>query len=103
MVSALQTLRAVASPVVVGTGVAVTGEILSLKLHENAYGVREVMTVRDSRGFKVWGTQPSALYGAVVGDCVTFLANVEVSDRDETFGFFKRPRKARNLTNERET
>lgn len=72
----------------------VTGEIISMKLHENAYGTREVMTVKDERGFKVWGTQPRSLYEAQKGDKVTFLATVEVSDRDEFFGFFRRPTRA---------
>lgn len=86
--------RADASPVVTGKGVRITGEIISMKLHENSYGTREVMTVKDERGFKVWGTQPRSLYEAQVGDKVTFLATVEVSDRDESFGFFRRPTRA---------
>lgn len=81
------------SPVVEGK-IQVTGRIVSLKLHENDYGVREVMTVLDDRGFKLWGTQPRSLYSAKVDDRVTFMATVERSDRDETFGFFKRPTKA---------
>lgn len=81
-----------ATPVVTGT-VQITGEIISVKFQDNAYGGRLVMTVRDDRGFKVWGSVPSSI-SAERGQRVTFLASVEVSDRDETFGFFKRPRKA---------
>jgi hypothetical protein len=32
------------------------------------------------------------------GDHVRMVANVTASDRDETFGFFKRPRKAEITT-----
>lgn len=81
------------APVVEGK-IVVTGEIISIKLHQNAYGVREVMTVRDDRGFKVWGTQPTSLYDAEVGSRVTFTATVKKSDNDETFRFFRRPTKA---------
>lgn len=80
------------SPVVEGT-VQITGKVLSTKFQQNAYGGRLVMTVRDDRGFKVWGSVPSGL-AIEKDDRLTFLASVEKSDRDETFGFFKRPRKA---------
>lgn len=60
---------------------------------------RTVITVLDDRGFKVWGTAPSAIDHKIeVGTKVAFDAKVEVSDRDETFGFFKRPTKAEVLT-----
>jgi hypothetical protein len=52
------------------------------------------MTVRDDRGFLVWGSVPAALGGIEQGDRVQFNATVTKSDRDETFGFFKRPTKA---------
>jgi hypothetical protein len=86
--------KAKMNPVVEGKGITITGTIVSIKIHENDYGIREVMTVRDDRGFLVWGTQPASLYDAIVGSRVSFIANIEKSDRDETFGFFKRPRKA---------
>jgi hypothetical protein len=85
--------QAAASPVVAGDAIVITGEIVKLGV-TNGQFPREVMTVRDDRGFKVWGTQPRSLYDARKGDRVTFTAAVEVSDRDETFGFFKRPKKA---------
>jgi hypothetical protein len=89
-----------AAPVVEGDAVQITGEVLSLKRQENAYGGRLVMTVKDDRGFKVWGSVPSGLKldqqreGRLTGKRVSFIAQVSKSDRDETFGFFKRPRKA---------
>lgn len=85
--------------------IKVTGKVVSTGTKENAYGVRHVMTVRDDRGFKVWGTVPSGLVvpvldieGNRVGirgldqdDRVEFVGAVTRSDRDETFGFYKRP------------
>jgi len=72
----------------------IVGEIVKLGVSENAYGVRQVMTVKDAKGFKVWGTVPTALADAEVGDKVEFNAEVTRSDKDECFGFFKRPTKA---------
>ena len=89
--------RARAQPVIVGYGLVITGEVVSVKLHESKYGVKLVMTVKDDRGFCVWGTVPQHLSEIQRGQRLTFQANVEVSDRDETFGFFKRPRHARVL------
>ena len=58
------------------------------------YGVQYKMIVLDDRGFQVCGTQPASIEDAEVGDRVTFVAKVTVSDRDNTFGFFNRPSKA---------
>lgn len=82
-----------AAPVVEGKAVQITGKVLSTKFQDNAYGGRLVMTVADDRGFKVWGSVPSGVQPEK-DDRITFIASVEKSDRDETFGFFKRPRKA---------
>ena len=83
------------TPVIEGR-IPITGTVLSVKWQENGYGGREVMTVRDDRGFKVWGSTPS---GVTVdrGNIVAFVATVTKSDRDESFGFFKRPTKAEVL------
>ncbi len=80
------------SPVVEGKGVQISGEVVNTSVKETAYGTRFVMIVLDDRGFKVWGSQPGAVE-VNEGDRISFVANVERSDRDETFGFFKRPRK----------
>ena len=88
--------QANAKPVVEGKRVIITGEVVSVKWQENGYGGREVMTVKDDRGFKVWGSVPSSI-DAHRGDRITFTADVEKSDRDDTFGFFKRPTKAELL------
>lgn len=112
-----------ASPVIEGR-IAITGEIISIKNQENAYGMQTKILVRDERGFKVWGTLANALADALYdayhaaeqesrGDAyrwaeygpsdwhqgakgrkVTFTAKVTASDDDETFGFYNRPTKA---------
>jgi hypothetical protein len=97
-----------ATPVPEGTQ-TVTGVVLSIV---NKYDPRydkttAKMTVRDDRGFKVYGTLPRSLEysgyldgvstGANRDDRVTFTAELTRSDRDQAFGFFKRPRDARKL------
>lgn len=75
--------------------ITVTGEIVKLDTTDGYMpgDIRYVMTVKDDTGFLVWGTRPSALSRVEKGDRVTFTASVEQSDRDECFGFFKRPSK----------
>ena len=85
----------------------ITGTIISTDLRENAFGSQWKMLVRDDSGFKVWGSVPSKLFEICAEDDVwphgkdlkgkriTFTAAVEVSDRDEKFGFFKRPTKTK--------
>ena len=88
--------------------IEITGTVLSSKWKDTDYGDRQVMTVKDDRNFIVWGSVPGSLqgdwdadgefiYGARRGDRITFTAAIEVSDRDECFGFFKRPTKAEFL------
>lgn len=82
------------APVIEGK-IEITGKIIGLGSKEYGYGEsRLVMTVLDDRGFKVWGTKPSALYGTERGDRVRFIATVEAARDSENFGFFKRPSKA---------
>ncbi len=73
--------------------VEVTGTVLSTKWVENQYGSTLKMLVEDRRGFKVFGSVPSALDN-VRGRSVSFTAALEPSQDDEKFGFFKRPTKA---------
>lgn len=87
----------------------VTGEIVKEYWKDGYPSNRHVMIVRDDRGFKVWGSVPSGLYEEVEGenhshtivprsgDRVTFTAALEQSPEDPTFGFTKRPTKARTL------
>jgi hypothetical protein len=80
----------------------IAGEVVSAKVQEGYYGSTYKMLVKDDRGFKVWGTVPAsideAVYNGRLEDGATirveFVATVEASDDDDTFGFFKRPSKA---------
>ena len=86
----------------------ITGEILSIKTRDGFYGLEIKMIVKDDRGFKVWGTVPSKLLNAadearefngkhyldwLKGKRVSFSANLEASEDDIKFGFYKRPTK----------
>ena len=79
--------------------VAITGEVLSTKWQDSAYGRSLKMLVKDDRGFKVWGSVPSSM-NPNRGDRITFMAAVQPSQDDEKFGFFKRPTKAMFLDEE---
>lgn len=83
--------------------VIIVGKVVSTDVKDTPYGSRCVMTVRDDRGFVVWGTEPSKILlpngqpcaFLSIGDRIEFTATVERSDRDECFGFFTRPTKAK--------
>lgn len=77
--------------------VTITGVIIKDEIKENDWGTRRVMTVRDDAGFCVWGSYPTfeGYAWPSVNDRVTFTATVERSDRDASFGFYKRPTKAK--------
>jgi hypothetical protein len=80
-----------------GKGLVISGEVLSTKWQDSDYGgsLKMLIKVTTLLGtFKVWGSVPASIRPEV-GDSVTFTANVTRSDRDESFGFFKRPRLAR--------
>lgn len=101
-------------PVVTGR-VEIQGEVVSTKSYETDYGTAYKMLVKDARGFKVFGSIPSNLWSEVeflgaykklawnetdgvmtklVGMEVKFVATVEESRDDKSFGIFKRPAKA---------
>ena len=52
--------------------------------------------VQHDDGWKVWGTCPKA-FGSdeskIVGQTIQFVAKIEPSSDDATFGFFSRPTK----------
>lgn len=90
----------------------IVGEVVAAKWVDNDFGGALKITVLTESGHRVWGTAPSAIAslpifsddehtivagyrGVTAGDKVAFTAAVERSDRDETFGFYKRPTKAR--------
>lgn len=82
-------------PVVEGNGITIEGTVVSTRWEQ--FWEKYNMLIEDDRGFRVWGTVPSAMYVLDVAHCkgarVRFVANVTKSDKDESFGFFKRPRK----------
>lgn len=101
--------EAAAEPVPVTTDrIEVEGEIISLKVQDGympGTSVTKVL-VKTTRGFKLWGSLPSAISnaGPVEGDYelrgkrVAFSAKVEPSKDDPKFGFFSRPTRARVVT-----
>lgn len=74
------------------------GTILTVKLQESFYGDTLKMLVQvptEEGAFKVWGSVHSSLLDEDLrGRLVQFTATVERSDKDEAFGFYKRPTKA---------
>lgn len=74
-----------------------TGEVLGRRVQEGHWSNTEKMLVRLDDGNKVWGTVPIDLLDVEVGQRVQFTATVEVSAKDEHFGFFSRPKKGKVL------
>ena len=75
-----------------GERVAFIGTILGVKDQETQWGSSQKMLFKDDRGFKLWG----ACLGPK-GNRVAFTARVEISDKDNCFGFFKRPTQVETL------
>lgn len=92
----------------------VTGEIISAKWKDSAYGMQAKMTVKvpyDGGFFLVWSTIPAHIVDDVErydesknragsiedlkGETVTFTASLSRSDTDAHFAFAKRPSKGR--------
>lgn len=76
--------------------IEVCGEVVSTRWQEGLYpgsGSMKMLLVCD--GYKLWGSVPSVEgYGVDVGAKLKFMARVEPSKDDPSFGFFKRPTKA---------
>ena len=94
-----------------------TGVVIKTDVKDTGYGLRHVMTLKEDRGFILWGSIPSNLdmfdflqtcpdtgdtwvdqRTLQRGDRVNFTATSEMSDRDSKFGFYKRPAKAELIT-----
>lgn len=77
--------------------VQVTGTVLSTKVVEGQFGTQIKCLVEDDSLFKVWGTAPASLLAitdqGLRGCRVTFSGELEPSQDDPKFGFFKRPTK----------
>jgi hypothetical protein len=79
----------------------IEGTILSVKSVDGYFGATTLkMLVEDDRGFKVYGTTPDVILGqegGLRGRKVRFNASVEPSEKDNCFGYYKRPTKAQLL------
>lgn len=95
--AAAEAARPAPVPVVTGDAVVITGTIRTIKWQQSQWGGALKCRVVDDRGFAVWGTLPAAVDEAEVGDRITFIATVEVSDNDPSFGYHKGPKKARRV------
>lgn len=100
-----------AEDVIEGT-ITVTGEVISAKYKYTQFGETLKITVRDDRGFKVYGTCAKQLQAKMgmeadefytdeqmkdlfVGRRIEFTATVNQAEGDTKFGFFSRPRDAK--------
>lgn len=73
--------------------ITISGTILAIKNHESQFGLSWKMLVLDDRKFKIWGSLPSKLSVEDKGKKVKFDAMITKSNKDQSFGFFKRPTK----------
>ena len=86
-----------------GERIVVRGTAVSVKEREGFNGPELKMTVKvptAGGSWLCWGTVPTALLDdqeALRGTEVEFTAKVVKGDKDEHFGFFKRPTKARRI------
>jgi len=81
----------------------ITGEVVSRKFSENAYGLTDRITVLVETVYGHWilnCTTPAALTGTRFkrGDTVRLTATITPSDTDPSFAFGKRPTKASVVT-----
>ena len=80
--------------------ILITGEVVLTKWKYTEFGEVLKMIVKSDDGFKVWGSVPRTIEGdeeTLKGKRVKFMARVQVSDKDECFGFYSRPTKAELL------
>lgn len=73
--------------------IEVTGKVLAVKC-DDVYGIYKIL-VESSEGWRVWGSRPASLREVKIGDIVFFRGTIKRSDKDPSFGFFKRPTRAR--------
>ena len=70
--------------------VKIEGTVVKTETRETQWGFREVMVVKSVDGWVTWGSVPSGV--TVEKDCkIVFVATVEPSEKDDKFGFHKRP------------
>lgn len=80
-----------------GARAQITGTIVATKQQESDFGMVIKCLVQHADGWKLWGTLPSNIADDVRGRQMTFKAKVTISDKDDKFGFFSRPMKAKLL------
>lgn len=81
----------------IGQKITITGTVLYTKTVESQFGTSIKMGVWDaSRGSTFYGTVPSNLLGEITkGDVIMLNVSIsDVSDKDSSFVFYKRPTKA---------
>jgi hypothetical protein len=81
--------------------VEVRGVVISIKMVKNKFSYGEIakMLVKSEDGYLVFGSVPQSIYNIQKGDKVIFQADVQPSNNDNKFGYFKRPRQAKKLVN----
>lgn len=72
----------------------IKGKIIGLPIRENYYGIQHKMMLELENKATVYGSLPSKIFNAEVGDIVEFTATFELAEEDHTHSFFKRPSKA---------
>jgi hypothetical protein len=81
--------------------VEITGEIIYTKWYEGDYGEVLQCTIRDDRGFRVYGSVPTVIvdYASsedleLKGQRIRLTGTVKPSHDDPQFGYYKRPAKS---------
>lgn len=77
--------------------VTFTGKVIRVRVVDGQWGTQIKITVACD-GFAVYGTAASSLGHVQEGDEVEITATIKTSPDDNSFGFFKRPTKSNNLT-----
>ena len=73
----------------------IEGEIVSIKSQQYGWQSTLKMVIQDKRGFRVYGTVPQSIQGeSLIGMQVSLTAFIEPSEKDTSFGFYYRPKKA---------
>ena len=89
-------------PILTGK-VQLKGKIVAIKdVFHQQWGASTKMTVLLEDGNKVWGTRPKQLNNCGIGDTISFIAEVSVSNEDSHFGFFSRPSKSKLIISNNE-
>ena len=87
-------IRVATPPVEEGKGMQITGVILKVTEYDSEYGYVTKVSIKTDTGNIVWGTLPrKQLDNTLVGDRVSFVANVAQARHDPNFGKFTYPRK----------